>query len=228
MSLSTLVELVISSGYTGYMTTLAPTLGFKLDDSTWVGDGLVWQISRERYHELIDAGAFAGDRVELIHGYLIRKMAVKPPHILVLQLLLRYLTRLVEDNGNWHLSSQNPIATDDSEPEPDIAVIRGGILDYGERLPEGNDLGLVVEISATTLAYDQKVKTALYASVGIPQYWIVDVEGRQIELHTSPLALEERAQYLNKTIYVETDNIPVQIEDELFGEIPVTSILPPA
>lgn len=207
------------------MATLAPPIGFKFGEDDLNDAGLMWQISRERYHELIDAGMFADDRVELIHGYIIRKMAVNPPHILVLKLLVRYLIRLL--SADWHLSFQDPIATDDSEPEPDIAVIRGDPLDYADRLPQGDELGLVIEISATTLAYDRKVKTALYAAAGIEQYWIVDVEGRLVEVHTNPVVWEDNAEYLDKQIYDDGELIMVTIDGQAFGEIAVAQIMPP-
>ena len=77
-----------------------------------------------------------------------------------------------------------PLAvTPTSEPEPDIAVVPGQPRDFEDH---PNTAVLVVEVSDTTLHYDRNVKSSLYASAGVGEYWISNVVDRQLEVHVSP------------------------------------------
>ena len=73
-----------------------------------------------------------------------------------------------------------------SMPEPNLAVVRGDAASYLARYPTGADVVLLIEVSKTTLAYDRR-KAALYAKMGVKEYWLVDVDGRRIEVRTGPM-----------------------------------------
>ena len=72
----------------------------------------------------------------------------------------------------------------DSEPQPDLAVVRHG--GYMNALPTASDVLLVIEVSDSTLVYDRDVKFPLYAAAGIPEAWLVDLAAGRIERHTEP------------------------------------------
>src|SRR5437764_4239507 len=101
-------------------------------DPAPVPDEPVWTLSVDQYHDMIRIGILTdNDPVELLEGVLIPKMPKNPAHALAKRLLRRALERLLP--GGWFVDEQEPVTTTDSEPEPDIAVIRGDVRDYADR-----------------------------------------------------------------------------------------------
>jgi Uma2 family endonuclease len=94
------------------------------------------------------------------------------------------------------VQDHSPIdAGPDSQPEPDVAVVRGDPRDLLDRHPSGADLALVVEISVTSHAED-RAKAAVYARAGVPEYWQLDVPARRVVVRTEPDGVEYRATRL--------------------------------
>lgn len=144
--------------------------------------------TREEYHRMAEVGILGPDeRVELIRGEIIRKMTQGRRHRAFIDNLTRLLvTRLGE---RAIVSVQMPVAlSDDTEPEPDIQVLRRRAVPYKDREAFAEDVLLVIEAAATSLAYDRTTKLALYAAAGIPEYWIVDCVAETIEVHRGPEA----------------------------------------
>src|SRR5262249_27656966 len=113
------------------------------------------------------------------------------PHYTAIQLVERAL-RLAFGEG-WTVRTQAPIALDDaSEPEPDVAVVRGGVRDFASAHPV--DPVLVVEASLSSLAFDRDYRASLYARAGRPEYWIVNLVDRVLEVRREP-APEPSAPY---------------------------------
>ncbi len=112
------------------------------------------RMSVEKYHELIRAGAFnEHDAVELLDGVVTEKTSKNPPHRLATRQLDLALSQLVPIG--WHVRNQEPITLATSEPEPDIAIVRGELTDYGNRHPYAEEVALVVEVADTTLVTDR-------------------------------------------------------------------------
>jgi Uma2 family endonuclease len=135
------------------------------------------------YHHLGDIGVLGeDDRVELIEGEIVAMAAIKGPHMLGIN---RLTYTLVDFPGRtWIVSVQNPVHLfGDTEPQPDIAHLR--LEADRAAVPEAADVYLIIEVSDTTLSYDQGRKRALYARAGIPEYWIMDINGRRILRHTA-------------------------------------------
>ena len=139
---------------------------------------------RTEYEQLVEKGVFAtGDRVELIDGLLIVAEPQSATHYTTIKLVERALARAFGED--WHTRSQAPIALDEnSEPEPDVAVVRGGLRDYVAAHPA--DPALVVEIALTSLALDREHKASLYARAGRAEYWIVNLVDRVLEVYRDP------------------------------------------
>ena len=135
---------------------------------------------RIEYERLVDKGVFEpGDRVELIDGLLLVSEPQSSPHYTAIQLVERVLSRAFGEG--WNVRTQAPIALDDaSEPEPDVAVVRGGVRDFATAHPA--DPVLVVEVAASSLAFDREHKASLYARAGRPEYWIVNLIDRVLEV----------------------------------------------
>jgi Uma2 family endonuclease len=89
---------------------------------------------------------------------------------------------LAQGEISRRFEAQEPITTADSEPDPDVMVVRGARRNYRERHPGPGDVGLVVEVADTTLQRNRGVKLRLYAAAGIPTYWIVNQSERRIEV----------------------------------------------
>jgi Uma2 family endonuclease len=138
------------------------------------------------YHRLIELGFLAeDDRVELIRGELVQMAAKGTLHSVCNTKLLRELDRLVGNRAV--VRGQEPIVLpDDSEPEPDVAIAQGQPDDYLSHHPYPNDILLVIEVSDSTLQYDQTVKLSLYAENQIQDYWIVNLVTNQLERYTQP------------------------------------------
>ena len=98
---------------------------------------------------------------------IVEKVSKNPPHILALKLIIQILTRLLREDERFHLSSQDPIRLNDSEPEPDVAILRGTMMAYATRIPTNLDTPLVIEIADSTLKQDQTIRKNLYAGTGI-------------------------------------------------------------
>src|SRR5436309_1828637 len=128
----------------------------------------------DEYYRMAKAGILnEDDRVELIEGEIIQLPPIGGPHgSIVIRLNWLFSDRL---RGRAVISPQNPFRISArSEPLPDFQLLRPRA-DFYRRHPEPPDVLLVVEVSDTTLAYDQRVKIPLYARSGVPEVWIVDI-----------------------------------------------------
>jgi Uma2 family endonuclease len=175
---------------------------------------------------MIRAGILSeNDAVELLEGFLVAKMPKDPQHSLATQLLCDVIAAQLP--GGWHVSDQEPITTEDSEPEPDVIVVRGERRDYRERPPGPAEIALVIEVANTTLQHDCIIKAALYARAGITIYWIVNLNERQIEVYSEPLIAEAgAAAYQQRQDYVIDDSVPLYLAGRVVAQLPVPEFLP--
>jgi len=138
-------------------------------------------LRRIEYESLVERGLLADSRVELLLGALVDVTPQGPLHANVLRRLGERLVRELSDDV--HTRVQSPLAlSDDSEPEPDIAVVPAG--DYDGAHP--TRALLVIEIADTSLQKDRGIKTALYATAGIPEFWLVNLTEKIVEVHRQP------------------------------------------
>jgi Uma2 family endonuclease len=144
------------------------------------------KFTSDEYAQMIATGIIAeDDRVELIRGEIITMSPIGPNHVNVVGLLTTMIARQTANDVLVH--SQNPIwLPDDSQPQPDLAVLRAGYDTRG--LPTPADVLLVVDVADTLLAYDRQMKLPLYAAAGIPEAWLVNLAARRIERYTEPRA----------------------------------------
>lgn len=181
----------------------------------------VWRISVATYHQMIDAGMLTDDDpVELLEGILVTKMPKTPPHSLATQLTRDALARVVLPG--WCVNAQEPITLADSEPEPDVAVVRGRYRDYANHHPGAQDTALIVEVADATLRRDRGLKKRTYAAAGIPIYWIVNLAKQQIEVYADPSGTD----YLQQQDYDRAAEAPVVIDGKEIGRLAVKEILP--
>lgn len=137
-------------------------------------------LSVEEYHRLGEFNGH-GKRTELIRGIVIEKMSKSPLHRTIVSWLYRmFLARLPSGFTVWQ---EQPLTSVDSEPEPDISVIRGGERDFLEAHPTSAEL--VVEVAVSSPALDRE-NASLYAEAGVKEYWIVLGRDRQVEVYRRP------------------------------------------
>ena len=110
--------------------------------------------------------------------------------------------------------------------EPDVAVVRGTEDQYADHHPGARDLGLLVEVSDTTLARDRGSKKQLYAADGVPVYWIVNLLENQVEVYTDPTGPGQQVDYGRRQDYGLSDDVPVLIDGREVGHIAVRDLLP--
>lgn len=202
----------------------APQLQYQ--NGGWIPAHELWSVSVADYHAMIDAGILTTeDHVELLEGRIVTKMPKSPRHRVVNVLLLQVMTSLLA-GMEFHVNSQEPITTLDSEPEPDISVVKGTPFSYLERHPNPDEVELVIEVAHTTLHRDQHAKKRLYASVGIANYWIMNLPDNHVEVYSKPNASLSEPDYFQKQTYRSGDVVPVVIDGVEIGRIPVTDILP--
>lgn len=140
-------------------------------------------IWRAEYERLVQEGFFDNEKVELIEGMIVEISPIGPAHANPVDVLVELLVPRV--TGRARVRVQQPFAlSDSSEPEPDLAIVPLG--DYAEAHP--TRALLIIEVAESSLDHDRETKAPLYARAGVPEYWIVDVAARVIEVHSQPIA----------------------------------------
>jgi Uma2 family endonuclease len=179
------------------------------------------RFSVREYHDMIRAGILdEDDNVELLDGYVVLKMARNPPHDTSLQRARKRLEALLP--SGWDLRVQSAVTFPDSEPEPDVAIVRGDELTYAAHHPGPSDVGLLVEVSDSTLDRDRNDKAPIYARAGIAVYWIVNLVDRQVEVRTAPSG----SAYGQLQVFAPGASVPLVLDGATVGQVPVQDLLP--
>jgi putative restriction endonuclease len=140
-------------------------------------------LRRVEYERLVELGMFTGERLELLEGLLVVREPQGSPHAAIAAHIAQVLSAAF--GVGWHARLHSPLALDDqSEPEPDVAVVAGRPLVYVAAHP--STAALVVEVADFTLRLDRQVKTTLYARAGLSDFWIVNLVDRIVEVHREP------------------------------------------
>lgn len=141
------------------------------------------RLSRREYDRMVELGMFEDERVELLHGVLVTMSTQGAPHATITAWFVQQLIRALDHS--YDVRGHSPFAAgEDSEPEPDVSVSHRA----REILSHPSTALLLIEIADSSLSKDRRVKSAIYAAAGVPEYWIVDISGDElvIEVHTDP------------------------------------------
>jgi Uma2 family endonuclease len=154
--------------------------------------------SRREYEQLVEWSFFRPDeRLELLDGLLLVKEPQSSAHMTAVRLAEEALRAAF--GAGWDVRPQGPIALDArSEPEPDVSVVRGTPRDYRDTHP--TDPVLVVEVALASLKLDRTRKSRAYARAGVPEFWIVNLVDRVLEVHRDPGRLEELRRWGYRSI----------------------------
>ncbi|MEO6457616.1 MAG: Uma2 family endonuclease [Chloroflexia bacterium] len=175
----------------------------------------------EEYHRMAETGIISDDeRVELIEGEIWRMSPIGSRHAACVNRLTKLIERFAGDSAI--VSVQNPVLLyDDSEPEPDVALLRPRNDFYAGGHPGAHDVLLIVEVADTSQEKDRKVKVPLYMRAGILEVWLVDLVNSVVEVYMqSANETYEAARIYERGEYVEAETIPgLRLRvDEVLGE----------
>ncbi len=186
------------------------------------------RLSVTKYEAMVASGAFTKtDRFELIEGILVEKMTRNPSHSVVTGFCLDALSQSLP--AGWHVRKEDPVRIPNrkSEPEPDIAVVRGPRADYINHHPGPPDIALVVEIADSTVEDDREL-TVTYGGGSVLVYWIVNIPERQLEVYTEPSGESTPSGYRRCEVLRPGDLVALTIDGHVISQIAVAELLPRA
>jgi Uma2 family endonuclease len=140
-----------------------------------------YRFTPDQFEQLGRLGLFDQQRVELIGGEIVQMPPVGPEHSVGKTYTASAWQR--RKQPKWHVRIDDPLRIGDSEPVPDVAIVPGKPSDYRTQHP--TTALLIIEIADTSLEYDRTEKMSLYAAAGIPEYWIVNLVERCVEVYRS-------------------------------------------
>ena len=163
------------------ITTLVQSAEEEFTGEDFVPQPYRW--THEQFNEIGDMGLFEGRRAILVEGEILAMPATNKPHRTAL--VLADAAFGAAFGPEYFMSMQSPFKVGQAtDPEPDLAVISGSVLDYADQ--DLTVAEIIVEISDTTYLYDRREKASLYAKAGIQDYWIVRLRTRQVEVYRQP------------------------------------------
>jgi Uma2 family endonuclease len=187
----------------------------------------------DQFDRMARAGIFGPDElIELVLGRLFRKMSANPPHMQASSRVRRRFYTLLPEN-EWAVfdadsSFEIPSpARLDGLPMPDVFVARGALDSYNGRRPGHRDVVLVVEVADTTLDYDLGLKLKQYALAEIPEYWVVNLVDRRVEVYTQPTGPDPHPAYRHRQDYGPGTTVPLVLDGQAIAQIAVDELLPP-
>jgi Uma2 family endonuclease len=182
------------------------------------------RLSVPQYHQMIANGILPeGEPIELIEGHVVEKMSRGTPHDETMDFLDRIFVALI--TSGWYVRNQRAITLSDSEPEPDYAIVRGAPVRNRGHHPLATEVGLVIEVSDSSLALDRTHKARIYARAGIPVYWVVNVIDKQIEVYTQPSGPCETPTYAKQEVFAIGTSVPVVLDGNAVGTIAVSDVM---
>ncbi|MBD2464064.1 Uma2 family endonuclease [Oscillatoria sp. FACHB-1407] len=144
-----------------------------------------WSV--DDYHRMVEAGILQGRRVELLAGEIVEMSPETPLDYTTAKRGAKYLEELLA--GKADVRFNGPITLSNSEPEPDIAIVRLPESTYRDRHPFPQDIFWIVEVAKTSLKKDLELKAAIYATAGIQEYWVLEhLVAKQIIVFRHPQA----------------------------------------
>ena len=201
------------------MSLATPPTGDTLD----VPDFPVRRFSVDEYHRMAETGVLTeDDRVELLEGWIVPKTNHSPRHDATVDQGDELISERLR--SPWRVRAQSAITLEDSEPEPDLAVVLGPAMRYRRRHPGPADIALLVEVSDTTLRGD-RIKCRIYARSGVAVYWIVNLLDSAVECYTDPSGPDGLPGYRSRSDFGLEDSVPLVIDGAEVGRIAVRDLL---
>ena len=190
--------------------------------TTYEMSAAIARISVPQYQKMIREGIFdVNDHVELLENYVVLKMARNPKHDDVIDHIYEVLA--VHKPNGWRIRSQSAVTFSDSQPEPDLAVVRGQ--EFAKRHPLSSETGLVIEVANSSLMRDRNDKGRIYSRAGIPIYWLVNLVENRIEVYTQPSGPCEDPAYASCEMFTAGQSIPLTLDGKVEATLDVSEFL---
>ena len=184
-----------------------------------------YRLDPAQYREMARLGILTtDDRIELLEGWLVAKMTKKPRHEIAKGPAQDLLTAM--SPAGWFVTVERPTEAVDSEPEPDLVIVKVSRRDYRGGPPQSSNVALVVEVADTSLRRDRSTKKRIYLRSGYVVYWIVNLVDRRVEVYTDPSGPTDEPDYLDRRDYGPDERIPLVLEGHEIGRIAVVDLLP--
>ena len=160
-------------------------------------------IDVEEYYKMAEAGILKPtDRVELIHGEIIKMSPVSSKHAGLVKKLNKILNKALGDD--FIIGVQDPVKIDnENEPEPDLSILKFRQDSYTGEHPKAEEVLCIIEVSGSSYDYDTNIKSLLYASAKIETYWVIDIDNKRVEVFSNP----KDGRYRKKEEYERGDQI---------------------
>jgi Uma2 family endonuclease len=177
--------------------------------------------TRDEYDRLVSTGVLEGRHVQLVEGEILEMTPQGPGHATAIQLAGDALHAAFAPGFGVRMQLPLALGTD-SEPEPDVAIVRGAPRDYRDHHPRTAEL--VVEVSDSTLDFDRGRKSRVYAAAGIPEYWLIDLGARLLEVFREPTEAGGLVVYARQTQMAPHESIAPLARPDV--RIKVSDLLP--
>ncbi|MEO1209431.1 MAG: Uma2 family endonuclease [Cyanobacteria bacterium J06638_20] len=164
-----------------------------------------WSV--DDYHRMIEAGILRDRPVELLAGDVVEMSPETPFHYALAKQGAKYLEALLGDRAEVRFNG--PITLSDSEPEPDVAIVQLPASKYFDRHPTPDDIYWIVEVSKTSLKKDLELKSNIYATAAISEYWVVNLQTQELVILRQPQA----GRYTQKQTLTDGTITPLAFED---------------
>lgn len=175
-------------------------------------------LKRVEFDQLAAAGAFERERVELVRGVLVEMAPIGPDHDDVVEVLNELLMPALVGRARIRVRSSFA-ASDDSEPLPDLLLVEAHVPRGVHRHP--STALLAIEVAENSLRFDRKVKAALYAEAGVPEYWLIDLVHRAVEVYSRPV----KGKYQRTSKHSGADVLRPRAFPDV--EVPLARVFPP-
>jgi Uma2 family endonuclease len=202
MTPATVAPPFVPSPYSGNGTVAHPTLVVAASQG-WTPHR--WSI--ESYRELYKTGLFNDKKTMLVNGVLYVMTMPNPPHDASLTFAFDLL-RPICPAGHYIRNQQGFDIGSEDDPGPDLAIVPGSARDYTTRTP--TKAIMIVEVSDSTLFFDTTTKAELYATAGVPEYWVIDINNRQLHVYRDPVGLPKglgATAYRKFVVYAESESV---------------------
>jgi hypothetical protein len=202
-----------------------PVVAKPIWDTTESAPLPVYRFTVAQYHHMIQAGILTeDDRAELLDGWIVATFPCSPPHATVSCIARERFSAYLPPG--WFIRERGAITTEESEPEADLAIVRGPVRRYFQSHPGPADVALVMEISDAVHALNRQFKLQVYARARIPVCWIVDLVETQIRVFTKPTRGKTSPAYAQCRAYGRDESAPLMVDGHKLGSIAVRELLP--
>lgn len=161
------------------------------------------------YHQMIAIGLLQDRRVELLEGEIVEMAPEGEPHAYYSDEAAEYLIYRLGDRAKVRQAKPITLQQNQSEPEPDIAIVQRLGQDYREHHPYAENIFWLIEYSDSSLNKDLEVKAKIYANAGIPEFWVINLRAMQLIVCRTPMP----EGYLFKAVWTEPQICPLAFPD---------------